>query len=152
VVEAIKYALAQDVMLVAAAGNDGVFRDAVTRWPANVPGVLAISVGTRDGAQPEYASRLTDLPRGAWAAGDGVCVLDNEGGYRRDSGSSFASAHVSGLLGVARALCPGLSAEDAYALMDQSGVPVEEGRSIIIDDTFFMALDANAQKVCSSPP
>ncbi|MEY3211888.1 MAG: hypothetical protein RIT28_2369, partial [Pseudomonadota bacterium] len=139
------------VMLVAAAGNDGVFRDAVTRWPANVDGVLAISVGSRDGAQPEYASRLTDLPLGAWASGDGVCVLDNEDGYRRDSGSSFAAASISGMLGVARALCPGLSLGEAYALMHQSGVPVEEGGFLIIDDTFFMALDANAQKVCTTP-
>jgi subtilisin family serine protease len=151
VVEAIKYAVAQDVMLVAAAGNDGLFRDAVTRWPANVPGVLAISVASRDGVQPEYASHLTDLPLGAWASGDGVCVLDNQDGYRRDSGSSFAAASVSGLLGVARALCPGLSSTAAYELLRRSGVPMEEGGYIIIDDTFFMALDANAQKVCSSP-
>jgi subtilisin family serine protease len=152
VVEAIKYAISRDVILVAAAGNDGVFRNAVSRWPANVPGVIAISVGGRDGVKPEYASRLTDLPLGAWASGDGVCVLDNRGGYRRDSGSSFSSANVVGMLGVARSLCPGLSTDDAYSLMRQSGVPTEDGAFIIVHDTFFMALDANAQKVCSSPP
>lgn len=151
VVEAIQYAVAKDVMLVAAAGNDGLFRDAVSRWPANVPGVLAISVVDDARVPTEYASRLTDLPMGAWASGDGVCVLDNTSGYRRDSGSSFAAASVSGMLGVARALCPGLSAEDAYALMARSGAPMEEGGVIILDDTFFMALDANAQKVCTSP-
>jgi subtilisin family serine protease len=151
VVEAIRYAQSRGVMLVAAAGNDGAFRNAVTRWPANVDGVMALSAVTADGVRPEYASRLTDLPLGAWASGDGVCVLDREGGYRRDSGSSFSAPSVAGMLGVARALCPGLSIDEAYALMRQSGAPMEEGGFIIIHDTFFMALDANAQKVCTSP-
>ncbi|MEY3210264.1 MAG: hypothetical protein RIT28_745, partial [Pseudomonadota bacterium] len=106
VVEAIEYAKSRGVMLVAAAGNDGAFRDAVTRWPANVDGVMALSAASSAGAPAEYASRLTDLPLGAWASGDGVCVLDHKGGYRRDSGSSFSAPSVAGMLGVARALCP----------------------------------------------
>jgi hypothetical protein len=59
---------------------------------------------------------------------------------------------VAGLLGVARALCPGLvDRQRRMPCCARSGAPMEEGGFIIIDDTFFMALDANAQKVCSSP-
>ncbi|MCK6523011.1 S8 family serine peptidase, partial [Myxococcota bacterium] len=151
VVEAINYALSKDVILVAAAGNGGPGVPATAFWPANVEGVLAISAVDRNNIPAEYASRVDDLPLGAWSSGDGVCVLDHEGGYRRESGTSFAAPQVAGLLGVARSLCPTLTYKQAFALLLLSGIVEEDGSIVFVQDRFLLALAAAHKDICTSP-
>jgi subtilisin family serine protease len=72
-----------------------------------VPGVLV--VGSSDKA---------DLPRGVLAApGRDILTLTPGGAYDFDTGSSLATAHVSGAAALLLALDPSLSAADVQALL-----------------------------------
>lgn len=108
--EATAYAAAHDVLLVAAAGNDG----GPPLYPAALPEVIA--VGGSDAADGLYArsnrgeslelvAPATDI-LSTWAS-------SLRGGYHTLSGTSMAAAQVSGALALLRALRP---QEDAAAL------------------------------------
>jgi subtilisin family serine protease len=76
-------------------------------FPSSVPGVLV--VGSSDKA---------DLPRGVLAApGRDILTLTPGGAYDFDTGSSLATAHVSGAAALLLALDPSLSAADVQALL-----------------------------------
>jgi serine protease len=89
--EAVSYALARGVTVVAAAGNDGAPR---VGWPAAQPGVIAVGATDRDGRRADYSNygAALDLvaPAGAgegYDAGagpsDGVLADSVKGGPAR---------------------------------------------------------------------
>ena len=96
--KALQDAAARDVLVVAAAGNQGCACDAL---PASVPGVLAVGAHDADGI-PLRSSNWGPNQRtqGIVAPGvhvPGACV---GGGLCRASGTSFAAALVSGVAGL----------------------------------------------------
>ncbi len=100
--EALQQAAARDVLIVAAAGNQGCACDTI---PASVPGVLAVGAHGEDGA-PLISSNWGPghRPQGVLAPGisvPGACV---GGGLCRASGTSFAAATVSGVAGLLMSL------------------------------------------------
>ncbi|MFI6785225.1 type VII secretion-associated serine protease mycosin [Micromonospora sp. NPDC050276] len=106
-VSAIQYALARNVVVVAAAGNtaDG---DSAVIQPANTPGVIAVTGTTRGGA---FWSGSVQGPEAVVAApGDRIYNVANEGGYGWGDGTSDATAIVSGLAALIRAKYPNLDA------------------------------------------
>ncbi|WP_461038658.1 S8 family serine peptidase [Streptomyces mayteni] len=110
--EAVARAVAADVVVVAAAGNEG--NQGVSgghMYPAAYDGVLAVGAVGEDG-QPMDASNA-----GPWVdlAGYGqeMAVVAPEGsGYRAESGTSFAAAQVSGAAALVLSRFPDLSADD----------------------------------------
>jgi cyanobactin maturation PatA/PatG family protease len=92
---ALEEAAARDVLVVAAAGNHGCACDTI---PASVPGVLAVGAHDDTGAPlissnwgPQQRAQGLTAPG---AAIPGACV---GGGLCRASGTSFATAAVSGV-------------------------------------------------------
>ena len=99
---ALQEAADQDVLIVAATGNQGCRCDTI---PASVPGVLAVGAHGADGL-PLLASNSGQRHRaqGIVAPGNdipGACV---GGGLCRATGTSFAAATVSGVAGLLMSL------------------------------------------------
>ncbi len=90
-------------LVVAASSNDD---PSLPEWPAFFPQVLGIAAGE---LAPEVLEWCEEHPIPLKAAGSGVTVPVPGGGHARVSGSSFAAAHVSGLLARLLSAHPGLS-------------------------------------------
>jgi subtilisin family serine protease len=86
----LDWAAQKDVLLVAAAGNDGrVSSTALTRHPWVLP-VVSCDAG---GHPSRFANVSGSAGRhGLMAPGEGLVSLDSEGGTRAGAGTSFAAA------------------------------------------------------------
>lgn len=104
---AVRYALDNNVVVVAAAGNDGAGASGAKVYPADYPGVLAVGAVGRDGQPLSFSSpgALVVAPGadivGPRAGGDGLVT---------GQGTSFATAFVSGAAALVRSYLPGLTA------------------------------------------
>jgi hypothetical protein len=119
---AIDYATARDVVVVAAAGNDG---SGVPTYPAAAAGVVAVSAIDERDARPSFSNY------GAWIgfAAPGVDIVTTSlgGGYASSVGTSPAAAFGSGIFALLFAADPTLSRGDAIARV--YGGTVDLGRS-----------------------
>ncbi|MBI5945397.1 MAG: S8 family serine peptidase [Chloroflexi bacterium] len=89
---AVDYALSQNVLVVAAAGNGG---NATTFYPAGYPGVIAVSAVDNDFNMAPFSSYGSHI--GVSAPGAAIQSTFPGGGYSLASGTSMSSAHVSGV-------------------------------------------------------
>src|SRR5262249_30080126 len=103
----------KDVVLVAAAGNEGGTALATTAlYPAAYPGVLAVSGTDQDGKLVSTSTSGSDI--GVSAPGVYIEGLSPRGGgyvLEQGGGTSFACAYVSGVVALVRAYYPGLDAQ-----------------------------------------
>ncbi len=135
---AIARAVAQDVVLVAAAGNTTL--DLVS-YPANHPDVIAVSAVDPSLNSPPYGTTGMDIdlsaPGGANVDGDGDGEVDHvwqeSFDPRTDSwsmsglyGSSHAAAHVSGVVALLRGAGPTVSAADVRRILVESSCDLGE--------------------------
>ena len=110
--EAIDAAESAGVVVVASAGNDGQSRELVSSYPASIDSpalVSAASIAPAGSLAPgsAYGPRSVDL------AAPGADVLSTTpAGYAQHSGTSFAAAHVSGVLALLAAARPEASGAD----------------------------------------
>jgi len=108
--EAIGEAEAQGVLVVTSAGNDGANRDRVASYPASVHSraVLTVASASRSGrlGRASAYGRSVDIA----APGDDILTAAPGGGFTRRSGTSFASAYVTGAAALLAAAHPEASA------------------------------------------
>lgn len=119
--DAIDYAEAAGVLVVAAAGNSGVDIDGSSFIPAGLPNPNLVSVAatTRDDelwTSSNFGDTTVDV--GAPGAEIVTTTLSSLGQYRTVSGTSFAAPHVSGVAALMLAINPDLSAVE---LIDRLG-------------------------------
>jgi thermitase len=127
-------AIGDQVVIVAAAGNDG---DDTPCWPAALPGVEAVAGLTADLSGAQWSSRgswvrfatIGEGIRSVFVAGQESPVFDPEpdtfpgDAWAVWTGTSFAAPQVTGA--IARiSQEQGLSAREAVDLLDRLGVPV----------------------------
>lgn len=125
---AVKYAVNKGRVVVAAAANEAAGAaagTAATSYPAAYPGVLAVASVTADG------SAATNTARGKWislaAPGEDLTTVTRGGkGYVTVSGTSFATAIVSGAAALLRA-AGRMSAAEIRTRLQQSAVPPGDG-------------------------
>ncbi len=131
--EAIDYAIAHDVVVVAGSGNVSAFPDGSgVIAPARLPGVVAVSAVDRDGKAWDGAIRGPQVVLSA--PGVGIPVVAAVGGLNLDpgyhlasNGTSNATAVVSGAAALIRAKYPQLPAKDVIQRListaDDAGPP-----------------------------
>lgn len=120
--DAVRYALARGVVVVAAAGNEG---SASPQYPAAYDGVIAV------GATDDRDRIWSGSSYGDWvdlaAPGGGVFSLALEGGVERRFGTSFSTPIVSGIAALLRASHPELGVAQVMAALLAGTVPLAEG-------------------------
>ncbi|MFC4532442.1 S8 family serine peptidase [Sphaerisporangium dianthi] len=113
--QAVAYALARGVVLVAAVGNDGDSQAAQKRgtsfwsFPAGYAGVIGVGAVDRRGRPAGFSSDNLSVLVGA--PGVGVPAAIPGGGYTEVEGSSASTALVSGVVALIRAKYPSLPPE-----------------------------------------
>lgn len=135
--DSIAYANAHNVVFVSAAGNRGVDNNSYPSYPANYryPNQLSVAAVDRNGNLPSYSnygSRTVDLA----APGDNI-VSDvpayiNAYGVETLSGTSMATAYVSGVAALVSGLNPGFGAAQVVQRIDATTKPLPSlaGRTI----------------------
>ncbi len=92
-VRAIDRALDRDIMLVAAAGNNGP--DAKPAWPAAHPGVIAVTAVDKDLSHYRFANQGRYIDFSA----PGVRIVTaTPRGYKEQSGTSFAAPYITSMV------------------------------------------------------
>lgn len=111
---AVERARNHDILVVAAAGNDGSNNDRTGSYPANFKLDNVISV-TATGAAGELPSYSNTGPSSVHLAAPGNDILSTSlfptsyGRFRKLSGTSMASPHVAGIVALIAAANPSLS-------------------------------------------
>ncbi|MGW2540863.1 S8 family serine peptidase [Kitasatospora sp. NPDC001574] len=127
--DAINYAIARDVVVVASAGNDGD-KGAAVDYPAAIPGVVAVGAV---GEQTELWERSTygpEITLVAAGAGTYQATAKSESSYGVGNGTSGATAYVSATAALIRAKYPNLSAGQVINRMIKSATPPTGGGAV----------------------
>ena len=105
------------ILTVAASGNDG---NAVRMYPASFNGVVSVSAVDSTDTIADFSStgRAVDLA----APGVDLLSVAAGGGYVRESGTSMAAPHVTGVAALVRAARPGLDVDELEAVLRASAV------------------------------
>ncbi len=120
---AVAFAIANDVVVVATAGNLGL---AQLRYPANYPGVIGVGALTPGGSVAGFSNTGTHVDVVApgvsiWsAAPSAVLGVD----YRQIDGTSMASPHVAGIAALLRASNPGFSQAQVAARIADTSIDI----------------------------
>jgi hypothetical protein len=141
--DAIRYAVSQGVVVVAAVGNAPQSAETPWRyasWPAALPHVLGVSAVARDGSAPPFSNRdavyndvaapgqdiVSTFPRALTAKRPGC---DEQGyspcgpeEYRLAEGTSFAAPQVSAAAATLIATRPDLRPEQVTTILEQTAV------------------------------
>lgn len=122
---AIANAVAQNIVVVAAAGNNHSKGDP-TPYPAAYPGVIGVGAIGQDGL------RATDSQVGPYVdlvapGSDIIAALPKQGHNAGLVGTSFATPFVAGAAALVRQYHPGLSAADVVARMVATADPAPGG-------------------------
>ncbi|MBI1324241.1 S8 family serine peptidase [bacterium] len=134
--EAILRSAAADILFVAAAGNYGVDNDSYMPFPssfssltgtdampaATYESVIAVAAIDANGALPSYSSYGASTVDIA-APGSGIRSTLPGGTYGSNTGTSMATASVTGAIALLKAAHPGASAWRLKAALYESAIP-----------------------------
>ncbi|HYP08497.1 MAG TPA: S8 family serine peptidase [Bryobacteraceae bacterium] len=163
---AIDYAIAQGVIIVAAAGNEGA---AGMSYPGAYAPVISVAASgwtgqwskanwwnTADVPEPtraadayiaDFSSRaragqdLDIAAPGSWVVGP-YQVNSGQTSYYYNSGTSMASPHVAGIVALMAQKDPSLSAFRAEMILEDSAIPLTAGCRTIMDP------DVGSMQIC----
>jgi subtilisin family serine protease len=131
---AIQAAAAANVLVVAAAGNNGRDIDTRPEYPAAIAAPNLITVASTDPSSGTAISSFSNFGRlnvQVAAPGESIVSTSRTGGYVEMSGTSMATPMVAGVAALMAAANPGLSAVDLRALLmqtaDRSNLPITSG-------------------------
>jgi subtilisin family serine protease len=122
-----------NIMVAAAAGNSAANTDIRFMWPANmdVENIIAVGNLKQDGtlsSTSNYGVTSVDIA----APGTGIysSVISSDSAYQWKNGTSMASPHVAGALGLYRVLHPGATVQETRnALLSSAAVePLLNGK------------------------
>jgi thermitase len=117
--EACENGFNEGVVLVAAAGNDGISAFA---YPANYPGVISVAAVDENDQRSVWNSTKSSN-YGSWidvcAPGTDILTTSMEDEYTFANGTSFSCPYVSGLAALVKGVFPGLSPQEVIDLIKQ---------------------------------
>lgn len=117
--EALDYAWAHDVVVVAAAGNGSTEE---THYPSAYPGVIGVGASNRNDRRASFSNRgagVEVVAPGEDAAfpGPGILSLGLDGGIQERRGTSMSAPHVAGVAAIVLSRADRPSAQRARALI-----------------------------------
>jgi type VII secretion-associated serine protease mycosin len=121
---AIQYALAKGVVVVASAGNSGQQGDPAS-YPAAYPGVIAVAAVDRHGRKAAFSTSRRYAAVGA--PGVDVVIADPDRQYYEGWGTSAASAYTSGTVALLRSAYPRLSPAQIKQVLQQTATDTPPG-------------------------
>ena len=132
--DAVAYAVANDVIVVAAAGNDGTTNEF---FPAALDGVL--SVAGHDATYGAYSWSN----RGPWVdvAGPGCSVGASGGGYSTICGTSFATPVIAGMVGLLFDVRGSLPTGVVEGVVEAATTPLDYVETGWVDAARVLAVD-----------
>jgi hypothetical protein len=138
---AVEYALVHNVVVVGAAGNDGL--DAPT-YPASYPGVLAVAATDNN----RVVQAFSQFGHSANIAAPGLDIVStwNDGGVHLLSGTSMATPQVSAAAALMIAHDPKLSGPQITELLETTARPIAGGNPInggVLDVPAALAAEAH---------
>jgi hypothetical protein len=118
--EAVDYAYAKGVVLVAASGNHGPGIGPNTEmFPANCEHVLGVAATESDDSVAGYSNYGTHVS--VAAPGDSIYSTLMDGGYSNKAGTSMATPHVAGLAALLRTHYPSYAPDEIVsAILDNA--------------------------------
>ncbi|MET9324499.1 type VII secretion-associated serine protease mycosin [Streptomyces sp. NPDC003038] len=122
--EAVQYALAKGVVVVASAGNGGEAGDRAS-YPAAYPGVIAVTAVDRRGKKAAFSTR--NWYATVSAPGVDVVIADPDRSYYEGWGTSAAAAFVSGAVALVKAAHPDLSPAQIKKLLEDTASDAPRG-------------------------
>lgn len=116
--EAVRAALAADIVIVASAGNDGLGGNVKETYPASYEGVLAVAASDRNNERAPFSQSGGFV--GVAAPGVDMISTVPGGGHCADSGTSFAAPYVAGVAALIRAKHEGWTGRQIVAQIQQT--------------------------------
>ncbi|WP_030682007.1 type VII secretion-associated serine protease mycosin [Streptomyces cellulosae] len=116
--QAIDTALAQRIVVVASAGNDGLGGNVKKTYPASFKGVLAVAASDRNNERAAF-SQSGDFV-GVAAPGVDMISTVPKGGHCSDNGTSFSAPYVAGVAALIKAKHPNWTAREVVAQIEQT--------------------------------
>ncbi|MEV8378400.1 type VII secretion-associated serine protease mycosin [Kribbella sp. NPDC056861] len=123
---AVAYAVAKDVVVVAAAGNrQSNAPGGLPSYPAQYPGVLGVGAIDNAGKRlgPSQVGPYVDLV----APGGGVLTATRHTGHAYSDGTSFAAPFVAGSAALVRAAYPKMTAAQVIQRLKATAAPARGG-------------------------
>jgi hypothetical protein len=119
--EAVSYALAHDVVLVAPAGDNGAAAD-TANYPAAYPGVIAVGAVSEAGGLAPFTNTLSYVA--LTAPGVSIPVAAPGGGYGTLSSTDMSAAMVAGVAALIRSRFPRLNAAQTARALESGTIPL----------------------------
>ncbi len=128
--QAVRSALAHNVVIVASAGNGGADGTRRVTYPAAYPGVLAVGASDRNNERAEFSQPGSFV--GVAAPGVDMVSTVPYGGQCVDNGTSFSAPYVAGVAALIRAKHPDWREDQVVAQIEQTADRVDRGRNDFI--------------------
>jgi type VII secretion-associated serine protease mycosin len=116
---AVDFALSQNVVIVASGGNDDQQTGVGPFFPASYPGVLSVGAMEPNGSLAPFSDQRSQVA----VIAPGVSITSTApGGYSVNSlsGTSFATAFVSGVAALVRSRYPSLTGPEVVARIEET--------------------------------
>ncbi|WP_225840082.1 type VII secretion-associated serine protease mycosin [Streptomyces sp. NK08204] len=115
---AINEALAQNIVVVASAGNDGLGGNMKKTYPASYKGVLAVAASDRNNERAAFSQSGSFV--GVAAPGVDMISTVPKGGHCSDNGTSFSAPYVAAVAALIRSKHPTWTASEVVAQIEQT--------------------------------
>ncbi|MFI9343682.1 type VII secretion-associated serine protease mycosin [Streptomyces sp. NPDC052773] len=116
--QAVDAALAEQVVVVASAGNDGLGGNVKVTYPASYEGVLAVAASDRNNERAPFSQSGEFV--GVAAPGVDMISTVPGNGHCSDNGTSFSAPYVAGVAALLKAKYPKWTAQQIVAQIEQT--------------------------------
>ncbi|WP_329206818.1 type VII secretion-associated serine protease mycosin [Streptomyces sp. NBC_00683] len=116
--QAVKAALAKEIVIVASAGNDGLGGNVKETYPASYDGVLAVAASDRNNERAAFSQSGEFV--GIAAPGVDMISTVPGGGHCADNGTSFSAPYVAGVAALIKAKHQDWTQEQIVAQIEQT--------------------------------
>ncbi|MEV6756505.1 type VII secretion-associated serine protease mycosin [Streptomyces sp. NPDC051214] len=128
--QAVDRALADEKVIVASAGNDGLGGNVKPTYPASYEGVLAVAASDRNNERAAFSQSSEAV--GVAAPGVDMISTVPGGGHCSDNGTSFSAPYVAGVAALIKSKHPNWTSRQITAQIKQTAERSVAGRDRLV--------------------